>query len=332
MFFRDIGDYSDFWDQISELYNNDGNGIIQIGKVDCKFNPETCQSQNINELLSLKYFPKEGSNFDHKPIADYLSNTIQEALESYFSEQTKSNRLQTGTHFVEFFIPYCRACRKISADWKELEENHADDKKVSVSSIDCRIYPAICDDFDIMKYPSLIWIENGDRIEKYNGYRALEAFEEYIEVMLESRPKVETTTTPAPRVKDERLIKNVSEEEFEDFIAKDFTFVKFYMRKCKYCKEVNDLWIELAERFHDHENITIAQVDCNRNYDLCMEDADGCPTANVYVNGVLMVRDYHEDLTLEGLSECIVSHMRGGEGEMSFLCKIKLFPNKIIFF
>lgn len=316
--YREIGDYSIYWNKISGLYNNDDNEIIKMGKVDCQFNPETCRKFHIHELLSLRFFALEDSDFDYKPIAEYLNNTIQETLDTHFSAQVKSTKLRSGVHFVKFFVPYCRACKKIAEAWKQLEDAYANRTDVTVFEVNCRQHADLCDDFDIEKYPSLIWVENGQRIEKFGGHRSFEDFSEYIEEMLSSRPTIETTTTP-PHVTDERLITNVSDHEFKSFIAKDFTFVKFFLRKCSHCQEVNALWIELAERFHNHENITIAQVDCSKNYDLCMEDADGCPTLNVYDNGVLMNRDYHEDLTLDGLTDCIVSYMRGGEGKISFL-------------
>lgn len=75
---------------------------------------------------------------------------------------------------------------------------------------------------------------------------------------------------------------------------------------------------KVAERFANNNKIKIGKVDSSKNYWLYASQAKGCPTLNLYEDGELILKDYHETETLEGISDCINSHMKGGQGKNNF--------------
>jgi len=85
------------------------------------------------------------------------------------------------------------------------------------------------------------------------------------------------------------------------------------LKKCPYCKDLNQLYDELAQRFISSRNVTIAHVDCDKHANFCIEKARGCPTLNVYGNGEMVKKDYYEDRSLDGLTAMMVAYSSGGK-------------------
>lgn len=312
--FRQFNEFTSFWSKIAELYNSDKKSRIKIASVNCNDNQKLCRNEGISELLQLKFFAIDGDDFEWQPIAEFINRTIHDTLENFRMQVATRNKLQDGKHFVKFFVPYCGHCKNMAPVWDELEDFFVKDTNVSLLSVDCTKSRSICDQYEVFRYPTMLWIEDGSVVEKYSGTRSFKYFKDYIENMLENSQPTAVATS-SKKVEEESGILDLNSNDFNEVIAKDFTFVKFYMPRCSHCKEINKLWNVLARKFASSETIKIAQVNCVHNYDLCMEEAKGCPTLNVYGNGKLLVKDYYEDTTLEGLSDCIISNQKGGKGE-----------------
>lgn len=63
------------------------------------------------------------------------------------------------------------------------------DPSISISRIDCTQHRPICQDFEVKGYPTLLWIVDGKKEEKYTGSRSVEAFKEFIEQKTASERK-----------------------------------------------------------------------------------------------------------------------------------------------
>lgn len=311
-------EFDAFWGKISRVYNQDASSNIKIAKVQCKYNKKTCEEQGVKELLALKCFPMEGANFDCIPMMKFLNKTVQDSLTNYYDEETSIKAINSGNCFISFHVKYCGHCKKLSPIWAELEKSYENRNDVKLFNIDCKFQPKICDLYEISGYPSVIWIYKGEKVEKYSGHRNIKEFEDYIAKMLQRFNQISTVSSlivENQTISEESAIVDVTADDFLQVIAKDFTFVYFCLKKCTYCQEVNNVWEELAQKFVSSSNVKIAQMDCNLYGTLCMKEGKGCPTLNLYKEGQLIFKDYHEDFSLEGLYQCVVNHVKGGIGK-----------------
>lgn len=122
--------------------------------------------------------------------------------------------------------------------------------------------------------------------------------------------KAEKKKTPEVGKRLELTSKN-----FDRVIGHNVTFVKFYLKWCSHCKVVDKAWRGLIKHFAGNKNVTIAQVDCEASGDLCSRETNGCPTLNLYSDGMELVHDYHEDFSLESLIDVVTENMKGGKGK-----------------
>lgn len=304
-----------FWNKIAGVYNRDPSSDIKIAKVNCDYNKKVCAEQGVNEILTLKCFAMEGGNFDCKPMMEFLNTTVQQSLSNFNAQETSLSAINSGNCFIKFHVKYCTYCKKMSPIWTEVEKSYENNKDVKLFSIDCKLQPTVCDLYNITKYPSMIWFNKGKWIEKYAGHRTVKDFEEYIGNMLQTSTQASTLLATKNTTIEESAIIDVTADDFTEIIAKDLTFVYFCLKKCTYCQEVNEVWEDLAQRFTSMNNVKIAQMDCSLYGSLCLKEAKGCPTLNLYKDGRLLHKDYHEDYSLEGLYQCVSSYAKGGKGE-----------------
>lgn len=301
---------------MAQLYNSDEKSHIKMGKVMCKFNPEVCQDQKVgDELITVKFFGVEGGHFDYEPMANFFSSTIASHVKNFLLEDATAVKIRSGRNFVKFTVPYCGYCKKMAPTWIELEKAYKDDQEVSILSVDCKKQKDICNDFDVSGYPSIIWIEGGKRIDKYAGRRTVPDFSKYIKKMqMRSAQAVVTAAVDQP-VKHESAVLDLTTADFKEAISSGFSFVYYSLPACSHCKEIEKVWNDLAKELKFSDDIKIARVDCQVNTQLCYNEAKGCPTLNIYNNGEVVLKDYYEDVTLDGLIDAITSHAKGGKGK-----------------
>lgn len=100
------------------------------------------------------------------------------------------------------------------------------DTTVSIGKVDCTEYRPICKDFDVKGYPTLLWLENGKKVDKYTGPRTIEDFKAYI---------VQRATGEKPAEKVEvkedgegAAVLSLTADSFQQGIETGVTFIKFY--------------------------------------------------------------------------------------------------------
>ncbi|XP_055523496.1 thioredoxin domain-containing protein 5 homolog [Wyeomyia smithii] len=331
------------WSKLAESKNEDSAAQVKIGRVDCTTDGELCSEQDVTGYPTLKFF-KAGATGSEASVK-YRGAREMDAFGSFLREQlgleatedddeeetesvaeppkpvsalveltddTFAKHISSGKHFVKFFAPWCGHCTKLAPTWEQLAETLQHDTSISVSKIDCTQYRPICTDFEVKGYPTLLWIEDGKKIEKYSGARTHEDLKAYVSKMAGGISGDETEKTIDGAEKDNTsAVLQLSEPNFQHTIEKGVTFIKFYAPWCGHCMRLAPTWEQLAEKFIGSDTVKIAKVDCTLevNKVLCGEQkVNGFPTVFIYRNGEVL-SEYNGNRSLEDLHDFVTRHL-----------------------
>ncbi|XP_055587019.1 thioredoxin domain-containing protein 5 homolog [Uranotaenia lowii] len=330
------------WSKLAESKQEDTNSQVRIGRVDCTVDGDLCSEQDVTGYPTLKFFKAGGSA--EGPVK-YRGARDLEAFNSFIREQlgieqddseesvaeppkpvsplveltddTFAKHISSGKHFVKFFAPWCGHCTKLAPTWEELAKTLEHDSSISISKIDCTQYRPICTDFEVKGYPTLLWIEDGKKIEKYSGSRSHEELKAYVSKMaggLKLEEEAEKVAEGAEK-DNTSVVVQLSQPDFQHAIEKGVTFIKFYAPWCGHCMRMAPTWEQLAEKFVGSDAVKIAKVDCTLevNKDLCGEqEVNGFPTVFIYRNGEKL-SEYNGNRSLEDLHDFVTRHVTAGD-------------------
>uniref|UniRef100_A0A1L8EID4 Putative thioredoxin/protein disulfide isomerase n=1 Tax=Haematobia irritans TaxID=7368 RepID=A0A1L8EID4_HAEIR len=305
------------WEQLAEMMNVKDEPQVIIAKVDCTQEQELCAKHEITGYPTLRFF-KLGENEsvkfkgtrDMPAITEFINEQLNSENEIVHGEDKKktdggdavtkgklveltednfAKHISSGNHFVKFYAPWCSHCQRLAPTWEQLAKTVENLQDVSIGKIDCTVYRPICQDFEVKGYPTLLWIEDGKKIEKYSGARGHDELHAYIKKMLGNDANPEPATEKPSSDGDKLQVLQLSGDNFEKTVADGVTFVKFYAPWCGHCQKLSPVWDQLAEKMHSVSNpIKIAKVDCtaSENKKLCIDqEVEGYPTLFAYKNG-----------------------------------------------
>ncbi|XP_057326193.1 thioredoxin domain-containing protein 5 homolog [Microplitis mediator] len=321
------------WETLAEMLNEEEDSRVKIAKVDCTTDSSICSEHDVTGYPTLKFFKvgeTNGIKFRGTRDLPSLTAFINEQLGSIpadaelntavpdpvnglieLTDATFNDHVAKGYHFIKFYAPWCGHCQKLAPTWDELANSNSHDTLVSIGKVDCTQYRDICEQFDIKGYPTLLWIENGKKVDKYSGARTHEELKEYVAKMLQkSTDKVDENDDA---VNDNiQSVLNLTGETFEHGIEKGVTFIKFFAPWCGHCKRLAPTWEDLGKKFIDNPDVHVVKVDCtlSTNKQLCDDqEVDGFPTLVLYKNGK-KVDEYNGSRTLDDLHDFVVKHLQ----------------------
>ncbi|XP_066993824.1 thioredoxin domain-containing protein 5 homolog [Anabrus simplex] len=318
------------WTQLAQKFIED-NRDITIAKVDCTIETALCSDQDVTGYPTLKLFKigesegvkfrgtrdlpsliafvneqfgNEAEELDSKPKVPEPVNGLVE-----LTDDTFDNHVAKGRHFVKFYAPWCGHCQKLAPTWDALAKSFEHDTSVIISKVDCTLHKTTCNNFDIVGYPTLLWIEDGKKVEKYQGQRTSEELKAFVSRML--GPEHSGASVENVEQDNGSPVASFSGENFEHGIAKGITFVKFFAPWCGHCKRLAPTWEELGKKFIANNAVKIVKVDCTQDIskNLCNEqEVDGFPTLFLYKDGE-KVGEYNGSRSLDDLYEFVIKHL-----------------------
>lgn len=303
------------WEQLAELLNVKDEPRVVIAKVDCTQQKALCGEYEISGYPTLLFFKvgeKEGVKFkgarDMPTLTEFINQQLNDEQTNEIptkektegeptadphrmlelTEENFARHVSSGNHFVKFYAPWCSHCQRLAPTWEQLSETLRADNKVSISKVDCTVYRPLCQDFEVKGYPTLLWIEDGKKIEKYSGGRDLDTLKSYVDKMLGNAAEAQGAPKAEPEP-DKLKALQLNGENFSSTIESGVNFVKFYAPWCGHCRNLSPTWDQLAEKFHaSGKAVKIAKVDCTASESkvLCAEQqVEGYPTLFAYKSG-----------------------------------------------
>ncbi|XP_009944329.1 PREDICTED: protein disulfide-isomerase A2, partial [Leptosomus discolor] len=113
----------------------------------------------------------------------------------------------------------------------------------------------------------LVKMENNRKYRMDQDSFSDTAIRTFVQAVLDGKVKPHLMSAEPPEDWDTRPVKVLVGKTFEQ-VAFDETknvFVKFYAPWCTHCQEMAAAWEELGERYKDHEDIVIAELDSTAN-------------------------------------------------------------------
>ncbi|GIY19993.1 thioredoxin domain-containing protein 5 homolog [Caerostris darwini] len=325
------------WDELAEKYNIDvDRQELVIAKVDCTVETPMCADEGVSGYPSLVYYEageSKGLKYQGKRdligLEDFISNNLRDKSKDsdnnkvvspengalVLNDGTFQDTVKNGMHFVKFFAPWCGHCQKMAHAWEELAENLQYDKSVTISKIDCTENKKTCDEFEVKGYPTLLWIINGKKVEKYQGARNLDGFKQFItEMKTAHKNKLDNEEGRIADSKESpNLVVELSQNNFENAISQGVSFVKFFVPWCGHCKRLEPIWKDLAIKFASNPKVKIAKIDCTQHEKLCGDyKIAGYPSLFIFREGKY-INEYHGDRKLENLHSFVLEYLHHSE-------------------
>lgn len=274
------------WEELAKTFEHQD--WLSVGKVDCTQQATLCSKNNVRKYPTLIYFTDgrkteeyDGAR-DHQSLKSYVMKhrpmygTGNGDMEEEYTDEGIPIRdyvipltdemllpqISKGTNFVMFFDPECVHCKLLLPDWTSLALIFIKDD-IRFSKLDCTAYAEVCTQQAVSSLPTLVLFRDGKRMEKYDGIVKLDSLKEFVMYM---------KTLPAPddeHPEEMSFVVDLNLSNFDHCMEEGFCFVNFFKPWCDFCKNLTPVWEDLAIKFSNEKDVTIAKVDCTVSNQLC---------------------------------------------------------------
>lgn len=83
---------------------------------------------------------------------------------------------------IEFYAPWCGHCKRLAPEYeKAATALKTAGSKAKIAKVDATVEKGAASPYGVRGYPTLLYFENGENVEKYSGARTAEAIASYMQ-------------------------------------------------------------------------------------------------------------------------------------------------------
>jgi len=141
---------------------------------------------------------------------------IQEGKCYVLNDKSFKSHVSKGDHIVMMFAPWCGHCQRLKPTWDKIAKRPGIEG-VKVAKVDCTASEAICKQYDVKGYPTILYFRNGKKLDTFSGDKSETGLKEYITSMKKTgkppaAPSMEDMMPPPPPPKKPTKAKKKTKE------------------------------------------------------------------------------------------------------------------------
>jgi len=195
------------WAELAKSYEDDK--TVKIGKLDCTQAQSVCQANSVRGYPTLQFIRNgevvetyKGGR-DLNSLKDFVKSMTGGKTEpkeektnvAMLGKDTFDEEIKAGVVFVKFFAPWCGHCKRLAPTWEELALLFSTVPGVKIAKVDCTAdensNKELCNAQGVNGFPTLNIYKDGEKIEEYNGKRAIDDLESFVKKHLAASNKDE---------------------------------------------------------------------------------------------------------------------------------------------
>ncbi|KAF9100669.1 hypothetical protein BGX27_000308 [Mortierella sp. AM989] len=210
-----------------------------------------------------------------------------------------------GATFVKFYSPECTHSQKLAPVWEQIAVEHKDWKRTrgfKFAEVNCLAQGGLCEDHDIVSYPTTVLYYKGRVVTKYTKKKSAEKLTDFVKTMSSEYINIPAGVShkeignvlinPLGQVVD------LDEESYHRRTSFGPWLIEYYAPWCGHCQSLVPIYEALADALKDKVNI--AKIDCTKNEKICQSQrVPGYPTIKLHQHGSAI--EYNKHRTLEHL-------------------------------
>lgn len=118
------------------------------------------------------------------------------------NDKSFKGHVSRGDHIVMMYAPWCGHCQKLKPIWDKIAKQPGT-QGVRVAKVDCTASTAVCGEFSIKGYPTILYFRNGKLLDNYSGAKSEPELKSYMARMkadlpAPEQPSMEDMMPPPP--------------------------------------------------------------------------------------------------------------------------------------
>ncbi|KAF9962725.1 hypothetical protein BGZ70_007945 [Mortierella alpina] len=240
-------------------------------------------------------------------IAACAGGADASAASQALTGKTFDASIADGATFVKFYSSECEHSKKLAPTWEEVAVKHKDLKRTTgfkFAEVNCLTEADLCEDNDVVSYPTMQLFYKGKTVTKYKKRRTIENLTEFVTAYAAEFINVPSNVNAKDvgEVRANALGKVVTLDA--DSYARRTPFgpwlIEYYAPWCGHCKALAPIYEQLAVALKDKVNV--AKIDCTTNEEICQKALiRGYPTIRLHQHGESI--EYRKQRSVEAMTE-----------------------------